>query len=79
MQYPGKVNVSLGYCSGMPEMESDFRDKVKDRLGDPDIDEKFADCLRSFKSKIVTAAQFRILVIFLSYATFLYLPQNFDI
>lgn len=48
-------------------MESDFRDKVKDRLHNPDIDEKFADCIRSFKSKIVTAAQFRILVIFLPY------------
>ncbi|XP_057774746.1 paired amphipathic helix protein Sin3-like 3 isoform X2 [Salvia miltiorrhiza] len=47
---------------GMPEMESDFRDKVKDRLRDPDIDEKFSDCIRSFKSKIATAAQFRILV-----------------
>ncbi|KAH6815664.1 hypothetical protein C2S51_020484 [Perilla frutescens var. frutescens] len=47
---------------GMPEMELDFRDKVKDRLHDPEIDEKFSDCIRSFKSKFVTAAQFRMLV-----------------
>ncbi|XP_042052958.1 paired amphipathic helix protein Sin3-like 5 isoform X1 [Salvia splendens] len=47
---------------GMLEMESEFRDKVKDRLRDTDIAEKFLDCIRSFKSKIATAAQFRILV-----------------
>ncbi|KAL1550937.1 paired amphipathic helix protein Sin3-like 5 isoform X4 [Salvia divinorum] len=50
------------FHQGMLEMESDFRDKVKDRLRDTDIAEKFLDCIRSFKSKIATAAQFRILV-----------------
>lgn len=54
----------------MLEMEAEFRDKVKDRLRDTDIAEKFLDCIRSFKSKIATAAQFRILVIFLLLATF---------
>ncbi|XP_042049041.1 paired amphipathic helix protein Sin3-like 5 isoform X2 [Salvia splendens] len=47
---------------GMLEMEAEFRDKVKDQLRDTDIAEKFLDCIRSFKSKIATAAQFRILV-----------------
>lgn len=57
-------------------MESDFRDKVKDRLQDPIVDGKFSDCIRSFKSKFVTAAQFRKLVIFLSYGYLSLAPSD---
>ncbi|KAK6160077.1 hypothetical protein DH2020_003458 [Rehmannia glutinosa] len=47
---------------GMEDSESAFRDKVKERLQDPENYDKVSDCIFSYKSKFVTAAQFRKLV-----------------
>ncbi|CAA0833681.1 Paired amphipathic helix protein Sin3-like 3 [Striga hermonthica] len=47
---------------GMEEMESTFREKVKERLQAAENYEKVSDCICSFKSKFVPAAEFRKLV-----------------
>ncbi|KAK4429910.1 Paired amphipathic helix protein Sin3-like 4 [Sesamum alatum] len=46
---------------GMQDPESAFLEKVKERLPDPEINKKISDCVRPYKSKFVTAAQFRTL------------------
>lgn len=50
----------------MQDPESAFTEKAKEQLQDPEDHEKISDCIRSYKNKFVTAAQFRMLVIFLS-------------
>ncbi|GFP91557.1 paired amphipathic helix protein sin3-like 4 [Phtheirospermum japonicum] len=47
---------------GMEESESAFREKVKERLQDPENCEKISDIISSFKNKFFPAAQFRMLV-----------------
>ncbi|EPS70391.1 hypothetical protein M569_04367, partial [Genlisea aurea] len=44
------------------DLEAAFHEKVKARLQDPENYEKISDCIRSYKSKIYPASQFRKLV-----------------
>ncbi|KAI3467443.1 hypothetical protein Pfo_024106 [Paulownia fortunei] len=55
-------SVTDQFHRGMQDPESAFREKVKERLQDPESYEKISDCICSYKSKFVTAAQFRMLV-----------------
>ncbi|KAL3654153.1 hypothetical protein CASFOL_003834 [Castilleja foliolosa] len=47
---------------GMEESESAFRDKVKERLQNPEDCQRISDIISSFKNKFFPAAQFRMLV-----------------
>ncbi|PIN18039.1 Histone deacetylase complex, SIN3 component [Handroanthus impetiginosus] len=50
------------FPQGMQDLGSAFLGKVKEQLQDPESNQKIEDCVRSYKSKFVTAAQFRMLV-----------------
>ncbi|KAL3631082.1 hypothetical protein CASFOL_024066 [Castilleja foliolosa] len=54
--------VSGQFHRGMEESESAFREKVMERLQDPENCEKISDIISSFKNKFFPAAQFRMLV-----------------
>ncbi|KAL9149445.1 hypothetical protein ABFS82_12G110600 [Erythranthe guttata] len=59
---PRDDSVSDQFHRGIQDPESAFTEKVKERLQDLEDHEKISDCIRSYKNKFVTAAQFRMLV-----------------